>query len=667
MPIDPRTWSNSLSPEAVQAIIELVCNNPPDQAHTALKTCAKLLKNVASDVPRFGTLKSSAKGLNERLLAAEGGEAAVIALGFHADVDRCIYTWSSPSDAGSTLLGSYAISAAAAICEALRDAIAAVGDSNTPSKAHGALALMCTYVTNVLGDASNDKKRRIGAANPALCSQLLAPRGGPELLRAAGFAPEPVSGPIAFVCASDVPTLRLVLATLSQAGTIWQALAQQAAAAAAASSSGAAGPSAPPAARQESKEPGAMEGVWAALLRGLSSSCEPSLHDRRGDKILLPPSALEAIAELTMQRHGTSRLPNPLVLRLSHGHAARNVGVLQFTAPEGHVIVPDWLLGRLGCHHQGDGDPPLLRVSSVDVPRASMITLRPLLTRFHLADDPQAMLQLGLHGVYTTLHRGETIRIADLTSSSTPTVGRADVIDLTGEDSEGDNAAAADHGVGADGDVELLVGDLWSGEPRNACDVVLIVDIEALVVDLGESCEGERERLASEERQRQQEAAVAEAMEEGMERERRAEAAAAAAAAAAVAADAASSEAFRARQADLRDRITAEPPPPPAPASTSADGGGLLPITALVVRLPDGGSLRRRFEHAAPLRQVREWVEAMLPSEERTAIHGNFYLASTHPRFISCDDNSALTLEAAGLALGQVALHFQRGGAPMDS
>ena len=67
----------------------------------------------------------------------------------------------------------------------------------------------------------------------------------------------------------------------------------------------------------------------------------------------LPPSSLEAISSLTEGRHGTTRLPNPLCLRLACRASGRSrpCGVLEFTAPEGRVVVPAWLLRRLHSRH----------------------------------------------------------------------------------------------------------------------------------------------------------------------------------------------------------------------------------------------------------------------------------------------------------------------------
>ena len=68
-----------------------------------------------------------------------------------------------------------------------------------------------------------------------------------------------------------------------------------------------------------------------------------------GDKVLLPTSALEHLTDALYRAHGTRHLPNPLCLRLSCGASSKLAGVLEFTAPEGHVVVPDWLLAALGA------------------------------------------------------------------------------------------------------------------------------------------------------------------------------------------------------------------------------------------------------------------------------------------------------------------------------
>ena len=66
----------------------------------------------------------------------------------------------------------------------------------------------------------------------------------------------------------------------------------------------------------------------------------------------------------------------------------------------------------------------------------------------------------------------------------------------------------------------------------------------------------------------------------------------------------------------------------------------------MLVRMPDGPRISRRFDKATPLRLVRSWVEASSPAEMRMTA---FELVSTYPRFISTSLNAEQTLEQAGL------------------
>jgi len=69
-------------------------------------------------------------------------------------------------------------------------------------------------------------------------------------------------------------------------------------------------------------------------------------------------------------------------------------------------------------------------------------------------------------------------------------------------------------------------------------------------------------------------------------------------------------------------------------------------VTTVLVRMPDGPRISRRFDKASPLRLVRSWVEASSPAEMRMTA---FELVSTYPRFTSTSLNAEQTLEQAGL------------------
>ena len=302
------------------------------------------------------------------------------------------------------------------------------------------------------------------------------------------------------------------------------------------------------------------------------------------------------------------------MLRLSFGEGAQRrtklVGVLEFSAPEEIVMVPDWVLVAL------DSTPgSLLEVATVDVPRATRISLRPVrregLSRTSDGFDARVALERGLWGIYTCLSSGDVIRIP-----------MGDEHDETDEIDE----------------IEVLVGELCGGLSELPIPTVCIVDVEELVCDVGESLENENERL--EEGRRREEERQRQAAEEAARQQR------AAAQAAAVEAEAAREARVReaalahaaSEAARLQQLLAAEPP-----LGASA--------TAVRVQLP-GGRIQRRFEKSTPLAQVRLWVESNLSPEQHGARHGKFELVSHMPgtaRFVAALSNELQTLEQAGL------------------
>jgi hypothetical protein len=124
------------------------------------------------------------------------------------------------------------------------------------------------------------------------------------------------------------------------------------------------------------------------------------------------------------------------------------------------------------------------------------------------------------------------------------------------------------------------------------------------------------------------EAAAAEAIAPAR-REAEAKAAEEAAAAAAAAAEA--------ERASAR-RATADALPPEPEAGPDA--------CTVLVRMPDGPRISRRFERGTALSLVRTWVEAASPPERPMR---EFELVSTYPRFVCSEANASTTLESAGL------------------
>ena len=107
-------------------------------------------------------------------------------------------------------------------------------------------------------------------------------------------------------------------------------------------------------------------------MRGLSE----------GDKILLPASVLQTL----MARVPSAHMPRPMLFKLTlAGSAAspRHVGVLEFSAPEGTVVVPLWLLRAMGV---SDGDT--LVVESATLPKGTFAKLQPLVAHSGLKPSP---------------------------------------------------------------------------------------------------------------------------------------------------------------------------------------------------------------------------------------------------------------------------------------
>ena len=61
--------------------------------------------------------------------------------------------------------------------------------------------------------------------------------------------------------------------------------------------------------RGRSVPPDSMEGVWSAKYTAVSMSHHPTLCHGRGDKVLLPTTALAALTEAMEAQKGTPRLP----------------------------------------------------------------------------------------------------------------------------------------------------------------------------------------------------------------------------------------------------------------------------------------------------------------------------------------------------------------------
>ncbi|KAF2859890.1 hypothetical protein K470DRAFT_258421 [Piedraia hortae CBS 480.64] len=176
--------------------------------------------------------------------------------------------------------------------------------------------------------------------------------------------------------------------------------------------------------------------TWSAQYK-LSQSPKQQLS---GDKIILPPSALEALlsansdlaaanarqnlpaydpfdhsthsayrradSEYLERRH---QLPHPLTFRLVEPDSGRLIyaGIREFSAEEGEVAVSAHLQDALGL------GPERLQVTvhAAQLPKGTFVKLRPLEAGYDV-DDWKALLEKHLRTNYTTLTKGDTLTIS---------------------------------------------------------------------------------------------------------------------------------------------------------------------------------------------------------------------------------------------------------------
>lgn len=138
------------------------------------------------------------------------------------------------------------------------------------------------------------------------------------------------------------------------------------------------------------------------------------------DKCLFPPSVLEEVLEL----HPT--LPHPLVFRLS-GEKSVLVGVREFTAPNGSILVPENVLQRLG--------PGPVSVQLAQLPPATFLQVKPAQFYPHITNW-KYYLESFVSKNYTTMSKGQTFGLDDKTANT--------VVQLTVEDANADSVVVVD-------------------------------------------------------------------------------------------------------------------------------------------------------------------------------------------------------------------------------
>lgn len=119
----------------------------------------------------------------------------------------------------------------------------------------------------------------------------------------------------------------------------------------------------------------------------------------RGDKIFLPPSALDRLAQLHIEYPMLFQIENKRDKRSTH------CGVLEFIADEGVVYLPYWMMQNLLLQ---EGDIVTLR--SATLPKGSFVKLQPHSIDFLDISNPRAVLETTLRN-FSCLTVGDTIPI----------------------------------------------------------------------------------------------------------------------------------------------------------------------------------------------------------------------------------------------------------------
>ncbi|CAM9447182.1 unnamed protein product [Pylaiella littoralis] len=148
--------------------------------------------------------------------------------------------------------------------------------------------------------------------------------------------------------------------------------------------------------------PGGLGGMGAP--RGFEEQyhCYPvSFQDKEhleaGDKILLPSSALDALARQQVEYPMLFELSNPTQGNRTH------CGVLEFSAPEGSCYIPHWMMQNLLLEAGS-----LLTVKNVSLPKGTFVKFQPQSVEFLEISNPRAVLETTMRH-FSCLTEGDVI------------------------------------------------------------------------------------------------------------------------------------------------------------------------------------------------------------------------------------------------------------------
>ncbi|XP_042515703.1 ubiquitin fusion degradation protein 1 homolog [Macadamia integrifolia] len=120
-------------------------------------------------------------------------------------------------------------------------------------------------------------------------------------------------------------------------------------------------------------------------------------HLENGDKIIMPPSALMRLASMNVDYPMLFELSNLDAKRVSH------CGVLEFSAEEGVIFLPHWMMENL-LLKEGD----IVQVKNTSLLKGKYMKIQPHTKDFLDISNPKAILERTLRN-FTCLTTGDTI------------------------------------------------------------------------------------------------------------------------------------------------------------------------------------------------------------------------------------------------------------------
>ncbi|GJW83668.1 ubiquitin fusion degradation protein 1 homolog isoform X1 [Tanacetum coccineum] len=150
---------------------------------------------------------------------------------------------------------------------------------------------------------------------------------------------------------------------------------------------------------KEDEDYGDLASMFEQNYRCYPVSFIDKSHLEKGDKIIMPPSALDRLAHLQIDYPMLFKLTNPLASKVSH------CGVLEFVADEGLIYIPYWMMENM-LLQEGD----VVNVKNASLSKGTYVKLQPHTTDFLDVSNPKAILETSLRS-YSCLTTGDTIMV----------------------------------------------------------------------------------------------------------------------------------------------------------------------------------------------------------------------------------------------------------------